>query len=217
MTEQTCECCRTVETHPATATDETEPAVDRWIDGPAVMETPLPDDVRTAMEQFVGDASITTLEDWVAELRQRIGGGGPIKMDDLCHADGETAHWGELDGTRYDFQCFYDAVALAELASAPVEIHTTSPGGAVIEARATGDGDLNVTPSTAAVSFGVVTDEIPSDGEPTLEDAYAAICPSVKAFPTRSAYEQWAARTAVATIGMPLSAATGVATGLGTE
>ena len=213
MMDEACECCGTVESQLAEPKDDGEPAVDRWIGDPSVMETPLPDDVRTAMERFFGDASITTLEDWVAELRRRTGGGS-IGTEDLCHADGETDHWGELDGTRYDFQCFYDAVALAELTAAPVDIHTTSPDGTDIEARATGDGDLLTTPSTAVVSFGVATDESFGDGEPTLEDAYAAICPSVRAFPTRNAYEQWATRTSAATIGMPLSAATAVATGL---
>ncbi|WP_254762379.1 organomercurial lyase [Natrinema marinum] len=177
------------------------------------METPLPDDVRTAMDRFFGDASIATLEDWVTELRARTGGGS-IDVDDLCHAEGETPHWGDLDGRRYHFRCFYDAVALAELASEPVEIRTESPSGAVIEARATGDGDLSATPSTAAVSFGIVTDDSVTDGTPTLEDAYSAICPAVRAFPTREAYERWAAETNAATIGMPASAATAVAAGL---
>lgn len=224
MTDRTCECCSTVENQSAerereiesgseTASDgESESSVDRWIDDSAVTEATLPDDVRAAMERFVGDASVVTLEDWVAALRERTG--GSIDTDDLCHADGETAHWGELDGARHYFQCFYDAVALAELASEPVEIQTTSPDGTVIEARATGDGDVTPTPSTAVVSFGVATDGASAADEPTLEDAYAAICPWVKAFPTRSAYEQWAARTPAATVGMPLSAATGVATGL---
>ncbi|PCR92023.1 organomercurial lyase [Natrinema ejinorense] len=212
MTNQTCDCCGIVETSPAESDAEDEPAVDRWIGDSPVMETPFPEDVRTAMEQFLGAGSIATLEDWVGELRRQTG--GPIDVDDLCHADGETAHWGELEGVRYDFRCFYDAVALAELASQPVEIHTTSPGGTEITARATGDGDVTATPSTAVVSFGIVTDRSKSDGKPTLEDAYTSICPAVAGFPTRDAYERWAARTSAATVGLPLSAATTVATGL---
>lgn len=213
MTDQACECCGSVANLPADAESESESTVDRWLGDASVMETSLPDDVQTAMTTFFDGASITTLEEWVAELRRQTGG-GPISIEELCHADGETDHWGELDGTRYDFQCFYDAVALAELAARPVEIHTRSPDGTAIEARATGTGDLTATPSTAAVSFGVTTDESLSDREPTLEDTYATICPSVNAFPTREAYEQWAARTQAATVGMPLSAATVVATGL---
>ncbi|WP_408959961.1 organomercurial lyase [Natrinema sp. 74] len=213
MTEQSCECCGTVERQSAEGSRADEPSGDRWLGGASVMETPLPDDVRTAMAEFFGDASIATLEDWVAELRERTGGGS-IDADDLCHADGETAHWGDLDGTRYHFRCFYDAVALAELASEPIEIRTESPSGEVVEARATGDGGLTASPSTAAVSFGIATDASTASEKPTLEDAYAAICPTVRAFPTRDAYEQWATETNAATIGMPLSAATGVATGL---
>lgn len=214
MTEQSCECCGTVRRRSVEAESEGEPAVDRWIGDATVTNATLPDDVQTAMERFFGDASIATLEDWITEIRRGISGGS-IAIEELCHADGETDHWGELDGTRYHFRCFYDAVALAELASEPVQIHTKSPDGTIIEARATGDGDLTATPSTAVVSFGIATeDSPPADAEPSLEDAYAVICPSVRAFPTRSAYEQWAARTAAATVGMPLSAATAVATGL---
>jgi hypothetical protein len=213
MTEQTCECCGTGTNQAPKAESESEAAVDRWIGDTAVMETPLPEDVQAAMTAFFDGASITTLEEWVGELRRQTGG-GPIGIEELCHADGETDHWGELNGTRYDFLCFYDAVALAELASKPVEIHTRSPDGTAIEARATGTGDLTATPSTAVVSFGVSTDKLRPDRAPTLEDAYAAICPSVKAFPTRGAYEQWAARAPATTVGMPLSAATTVAAGL---
>uniref|UniRef100_A0A7D5GNV5 Alkylmercury lyase n=2 Tax=Natrinema halophilum TaxID=1699371 RepID=A0A7D5GNV5_9EURY len=200
------------ENEAATEDGSTAPG-DRWLGDSSPTEAPLPGDVRTAMERFFGDASITTLEDWTGELRRRTG--GAIEVDELCHADGETDHWGELDGDRYDFQCFYDAVALAEIASEPVEIHTVSPDGTDIEARATGDGELTATPSTAVVSFGTTVDgsHLP-DGEPTLEDAYTAICPSVRAFPTRRAYERWAAKTQAATVGMPLSAATAVATEL---
>lgn len=215
MSDEACDCCSTNGSGTDGASDpESEPPVDRWIGDESVMEEPLPDDVRTAMKRFFGETSITTLEDWVAEIRRQTGDSEPIEREDLCHADGETTHWAELDGTRYDFRCFYDAVVLAELASQPVDIRTTSPSGTKIAARATGDGELTATPSTAVVSFGIAFDESFTAAEPTLEDAYAAICPAVNAFPTRDAYEQWAAQTPAATVGMPLSAGTEVATGL---
>ena len=220
MTDETCECCGTIEIENENENggeSESAAANDRWLGDDAVATAPLPDDVRTAMTEFFGDASIATLEEWVDALRERTGG-GPLEIDDLCHADGRTAHWGEREGTRYYFRCFYDAVALAELTDEPVEIRTASPDGTVVEARATGDGEVTATPSTAVVSFGVVPDDSAAgdgaEAEPTLEDAYAAICPAVRAFPTRNAYEQWAARTSAATVGVPLSAATTVATGL---
>ena len=218
MTDEPCECCGTVETGIENDTEtesESAGAGGRWLGDDAVATATLPDDVRTAMSELFGDASVTTLEEWVDALRERTGG-GPLEIDDLCHADGRTAHWGELEGTRYYFRCFYDAVALAELTDDPVEIRTASPDGTVVEARATGDGEVTATPSTAVVSFGVDPDGSSSSppDEPTLEDAYAAICPAVRAFPTRNAYEQWAARTSAATVGVPLSAATTVATGL---
>ncbi|WP_254521851.1 organomercurial lyase [Natrinema caseinilyticum] len=228
MPNETCTCCGTVESQRTGTNSETEPqtegdsgtgaapegrassSADRWLGDSSVTEATLPDDVRSAMERFFGDASIDSLEDWTSELRRRTG--GALEVADLCHADGETDHWGELDGERYYFRCFYDTVALAELTSEAVEIHTVSPEGAAIEARTTGDGELATTPTTAVVSFGTAVDESrPPTTAPTLEDAYEAICPTVRAFPTRRAYERWATKTPVATVGMPLSTATAVA------
>jgi alkylmercury lyase len=183
---------------------------DHWFAGDGVSEAELPEDVRTAFEQFFGGASIATIQDWTTEITRHTAGQS-LAIEELCHADEETGHRGTISQDTYHFVCFYDAVLLAALADEPVDVRTESPGGTAIEARATGSDDLTVTPADAVVSFGIATDAEPStDGGPTLEDAYAAICPYVKAFPDRAAYEQWAGTVPAATIAMPLSDATEV-------
>ncbi|WP_226482083.1 organomercurial lyase [Natrinema amylolyticum] len=186
---------------------------DRWISDSPVLEAPLPDDVRTALGRLLGEESVETLAEWIAEIRRRTGGGS-IAVDDLCHAPGETAHWGEIDGERYHFRCFYDAVLLSALADRPVAIRTESPDGTVIEARAAGTTRLAVTPETAAFSFGVDETVAPPDSEPSHADVYAAVCPYVRAFPDREAYERWADTVPAATVAMPLAGATELAAAL---
>jgi hypothetical protein len=154
------------------------------------------------------------LDDWLAQVR-RLTGGGSITVEDLCHADDETGHRGEIDGETYHFRCFYDAVALSGLAETPVDIRTESPDGTVIEAHAIGTTDLTVTPEEAVFSFGVdEAVEAPADREPSVEDVYASVCPYVKAFPDRKAYERWEKTVPAATVAMPLAGATEIASRL---
>lgn len=207
MIDESCACCSTDAEQSANTDTErsakTETNVDRWIDDSPVTEVTLPTDVQTTLGRFLGEESIETLGDWAAALKRQMG--GSITVDDLCHANEPTGDWGVLDGEKYHFQCFYDAIALAELADSPVDIHTESPDGTVVEMEATGDGDIDVTPSGAVFSLGVDSSvEAPSDGGPTQKSVYVAVCPYVKAFPDRSAYESWAETAPAATVGMPL-------------
>jgi len=199
---------RETETRPGP--NEGEP--DRWRPDDGVLETPLPPALRAALGEFVGREAVETLDEW-ADIVRRHTAGDEIRVDDLCHAPVATGHWGELDGERYDFLCFYDAVVLAALAEKPVDIHTESPDGTVIEARAVGAEDLLVMPATAVFSFGVATDP-PGDGDPSVEDFYAAGCPYVTAFPDREAYERWAETVPAHTVAMPLAGATELAAAL---
>jgi hypothetical protein len=97
-------------------------------------------------------------------------------------------------------------------------VHTVSPEGAVVEARAVGTEELSVTPQTAVFSLGIAVDaHEQSGGNPTLQDSYAAICPYVKAFPDRDAYKAWADEVAAATVATPLSGATAFARALTDE
>lgn len=187
------------------------PDTHNWIDADDVLDAPLPGAVQSALGRFVGAESIESLGAWATAIR-RLTGGGSIDVDHLCHADGETDHWGIAGDDRYYFLCFYDAVILAAIEDRPVDIHTVSPEGTVVEARAVGTDDLSVTPAGAVFSLGIRSDaHDASGGEPTLQDGYQAICPSVKAFPDRAAYAEWAGRVPAATVAMPLAGATAVA------
>lgn len=197
-----------------TQTTSSERTGGRWLEGSDVLDVQLPADLQSALGQFVGKESVDTLGEWATEIR-RLTGGGSIDVEELCHASAETDHWGEVGDERYYFQCFYDAVILAAFEKRPVDIYTVSPGGTVIEAHAVGSDELSVTPEDAVFSLGI--DENAgeqSGGNPTLEDGYATICPYVRAFPDREAYEQWADGVPAVTVALPLTGATDVASAL---
>jgi hypothetical protein len=163
-----------------------------------------------ALGQFLGLESIETLSEWTTEVRNHVG--GSISFEELCLTSEQTEHWGTVDGDRHYFACFYDAVILAALWDQPVDIHTASPTGDIIEARAIGSSELTVSPEGAVFSFGIEKPVEPtSDDSPTLEQGYASICPYVKAFPDLVAYERWAKRVPAATVAMPLAGATELA------
>lgn len=206
MTETpSCDCC-TVDSD-QTQTSET----DRWLDSQSPLETSLPDDVQRSLGQMLGIDSVGSLFEWVTQLRQRLDGHS-VGIEDLCHADERTDHWARLDGQRYDFLCFYDAVTLAAITDEPVDIHTVSPDGTVITAQAAGADDLTVSPDDAVFSFGVASDvEPPGDEQPTHAHVYSAVCPYVRAFPDRESYEAWADRVPAATVGLPLAGGTEMA------
>jgi hypothetical protein len=188
-----------------------DPSTERWLGDDSVLDADLPEDVQAALGRILGEGPVETLADWADEMR-RLTGDGAIEVEDLCHADEETGHRGEMAGETYHFQCFYDAVVLSALAESPVDIRTESPDGTVIEARATGTTDLTVTPEEAVFSFGVEEAvEPPADGELSHADIYGAVCPYVRAFPDADAYERWANAVPAATVAMPLGGATELA------
>lgn len=202
---------------PCCHSDEEEadatPKTDRWLDGNSVLDSTLPTDLQRSLGLLLGEDSVETLADWIDNIRQMTGEGS-IGIADLCHTSTVTGHWGELDGKRYDFLCFYDAVILAALADEPVDIRTESPGGSIVRANAAGTTDLTVQPAEAVFSFGIDDAPPQADGDPSPEDIYAAVCPYVRAFPNRDAYLQWADSVSAATIGMPLLGATELARAL---
>lgn len=210
MPEDSCPCCgdsikTTAETGSATE--------QRQIDD-SVLTTELPAELRSTLGRFLGTDSVDTLGGWVAAVRYHIDGDS-VTIDELCVTADETEHWGMVDDERYYFACFYDAVILAALVDRPVNIRTKSPNGTVIEVRAVGSDALTVTPTEAVFSFGIDTTVEPPNGDGlSLERGYAAICPYVKAFPNRDAYERWDETVSAATVAMPLSGATELAAAL---
>lgn len=210
MPDNSCPCCGGDIESNTTA----ESAPDQWQINDSVLTTELPEELRLALGRFIGTESIDTLGGWVAAVRYYIDGDS-VTIDELCVTDNETEHWGSVDGERYYFACFYDAVLLAALIDGPVDIRTKSPDGTVIEARAVGSDELTVTPTDAVFSFGIdSTVEPPNDDGLSLERGYAAICPYVKAFPSRDVYERWAETVSAATVAMPLEGATELAEAL---
>lgn len=186
----------------------------RVLSGQSPLEAELPEAMQVSLGRLLDAERAATLSDWVDILHTRLDTDS-IERDHLCHASETTGHWGQLDGERYDFLCFYDAVVLAAMADAPVDIHTESPDGTVVTAEAVGTADLTVTPEDAVFSFGVATDlDGPDDGDPTPADIYSAICPYVRAFPDRAAYEQWAEQTPAVTVALPLAGSTELAAAL---
>lgn len=177
------------------------------------LQATLPASLARNLGRLVAAPPIDTLGEWVAVVREHTGG-GPISVADLCHTDARTGHWAELHGDRFDFACFYDAVILAALAEAPVDLRTVSPSGAVIRAHASGSTVETVDPESAVCSFGVADAVQPPAGEPTHAAVYAAVCPYVKAFPTRGAYDRWDRSVAATTVAMPLADATALAAAL---
>lgn len=207
MSEDPCPCCDGTDR----LNTENETSTTRRITDASALDAELPRELGSALGRFLGTGSVETLREWALEVRTRTGGGS-ITIDELCLTDGETDHWGRVDGERYGFACFYDAVILAALSDRPVDIRTRSPVGTVIEARAVGTDELTVRPEEAVFSFGIdETVEPPSEDGPTLERGYAAICPYVEAFPTPAAYEEWARDVPAATVAMPLAGATDLA------
>lgn len=196
---------------------ENEASTDPSMIHSAPLDTELPRELRLALGRFLGADSVDTLGEWATEVRQQISGGS-ISIDELCLTDGATEHWGSVEGERYHFACFYDAVILAALSDRPADVRTKSPDGTVIQARVVGSTGLTVTPEETVFSFGIgEAVEPPSDDGPTLERGYAALCPYVKAFPDPDAYERWAEHVPAATIAMPLAGATGLAAELVSE
>ncbi|MFB6311926.1 MAG: organomercurial lyase [Salinirussus sp.] len=179
-----------------------------------VLEAALPDEVATNLGRLLGRAPVATLGDWVDAVRQHTDG-EVVAIEELCHADEETPHWGVLNGETYHFQCFYDAIVLAAAVAEPVDVRTESPTGEAISARAVGSSGVTVDPPSAVFSFGIDSEvDPPGDSGPSNEDVYAAVCPWVRAFPEPSAYRNWADSVPATTVALPFTEATTIAEAL---
>lgn len=196
--------------------DAPDPRADdpRWIDGDEFLDAPLPADVQSRLGTALGEDDFETMGAWI-EAGRRLTGGGALDVADLCHTDEPTGHWGEYDGVRYDFHCFYDAVALAALVDEWVAIHTETPGGATLEFGATPEGDIVDAPADAVLSFGVSEAVAPPESDDQVaENLYAAMCPYVRAFEDYDAYRDWADEVDAASVAVPLAEASDVALAL---
>jgi hypothetical protein len=196
--------------------DESTENPDTWIEERPVKTAQLPVDVAGDMSRFFGE-SIEAFDDMISAIRSVTEGNG-ISVDELCHVEEETPHYADTEEETFYFRCFYDAIILAALENEPIDVHTVSPDGVVIEAHAVGSEELSVDPETAVFSLGIGLDaHEESGGDPTLQDSYAAICPYIKAFTDRDAYDTWADAVPATTVATPMSGATAFARALTTE
>lgn len=209
MPDKDCNCGDlTVDQAPEQATNG-----DRWVAERPVKTARLPEAMADTMGRFFGE-SIGTFDDMISSIRTVVEGDG-IAVDELCHVEEETPYYAQTADETYYFRCFYDGIALSYLLDEPVDIRTETPTDDAIEIRVSPDSEIDVTPSNAVMSFGVATDyEVPAGDEPTAQDVYRAVCPYVKAFHTRTDYEQWAADVAATTVGIPLDAGVPIAAAL---
>lgn len=203
---QTDDCCEQCGAQQPTTTGG------RWLEAGSVMSGSLPADLAMVAGEFYGVGRVETLDDFVDASRAMAD--SDLSVEQLCHANGETPHRATTTTETYRFQCFYDGVVLAHLRSEPVDVRTVSPSGVTVEMDVSSDGSVDVTPTDAAMSFGIAPDATPLDDDPTPEDLYGSVCPWVQAFPSRDAYEGWAAATDAPTVGLPLAAGTPVAAAL---
>jgi alkylmercury lyase len=231
MPNDTCDCCDGDRTNATARTgdsrrhddaasgtpDETatetpdDGLVERVLSGDAPLDDPLPADLGRALGDRLRVDRVRTLREFAETVRDHLG--GPVAVGDLCHAPAPTPHWGDHDGERHHFDCFYDAVVLAALRDGPVDVRTESPGGTVVEARAVGTDDLRVDPEGAVFSVGCAADFSPV-GEPSHHELYDAVCPYVRAFPSAAAYDRWRRTVPAPTVVTGLDGATDLAAAL---
>lgn len=195
MSDQTCDCCAS--TLERLETNETS---GHWLGQGPVLEKRLPRELAQAMGERFGTEPITTLEEFVSVARREVG--GSLAVDDLCHTTPDTPHYAQQGEETHHFRCFLDAVALAHIVDESVEFYTESPAGQPIEGQVTPTGTVTTTPEDVVVSFGVSVEDGHTGEADVATAVEAAICPYIRAFAGREAYEEWAERVAVPTVGM---------------
>lgn len=199
MSNQTCDCCASTPERP-----ETNEMGGHWLGQGPILDERLPRELARALGDRFGTEPIATLGAFVSFTRRAVS--GPLAVADLCHTTPDTPHYARKGEETYHFVCFLDAVALAHIADEPVEFHTESPAGVEIEGRIAPTGALTTTPPDVVMSFGVVEADRAEEGADAATAVESAICPYIKAFTGREAYEEWAERVAVPTVGMSLGA-----------
>lgn len=197
MSDQTCDCCETTLEDP-----DASPTPGRWLGAGPVLEVPLPAEVGEALGRLTG-SPVETLGGFVSVIRSEVGGG--LSVEELCHTTDDTPHTARIGDQQYQFLCFFDAVALAQITDESVEFTTESPAGEEIAGHIDATGAITTEPAGVVMSVGVAPrgGEQPADLSKAVE---AAVCPYIRAFTDRERYEQWDERVAGPTVGMPLAA-----------
>lgn len=204
MSQQDCQCRSEVDTPIGGQ------SASGWIGDTSVQTAPLPRPVAHEMERFL-TTEVDHFGDVLQGVRSAVGTNG-LAVEDLCHVEDSSDHTAETGTETFNFRCFYDGIVLATLVDSPVEVHTVTPGNKEVHLATRDGSELAVEPSDAVMSFGVASDQpVPADEVPGPRDAYEAICPYVKAFEDRAAYERWAETAPAATVGLPMDRALPIA------
>lgn len=110
--------------------------------------------------------------------------GPPLRPEEL-YTDGPTRHEVRVNGHTGYTHCVLDALLAASLTAETAEVRSTSPLGDLVTAQV-GPSGAQAVPASTVVSYGVAR-----AGHGREQPA----CPYINAFPSREAYQRWAAAT----------------------
>lgn len=161
---------------------------------PEIERIELPSDVTEAFSRM-GDRADPpeTLHEAFAVVDELLAAGA--RVDDMYRTE-PTRHAVHLGETVEHVSCVLDAMIVALARNGrPVEIQSEPPdGGETVRFQVTAQ-EIQVTPESAVVSFGIANEDITDPTvftEPIDKAVPLPSCSVINAFPNSGAYEQWA-------------------------
>lgn len=175
----------------------------------------LPDDLADALADVYGLGSpppdAATWIDAVGRAVERTTDAPPAS-EDLCTVTDGAHVFDPAGGEPTRYACVLDPLIVPFLEGRPGTVRSETPGGETVRLDVSGDG-VTIDPQGAVISLGV-DPACASPGPPTLEDVYAAVCPSVRAFGDRAAYRAWDADASAVTTAVGADVGVAMARGL---
>ncbi len=142
----------------------------------------------------------------LADLLARACGPAAAACVERLFSDRPSRHAVHLAGTTHYTHCVLDALMLPLLTGTPVTVRSESPLSGAVSLEVTPDAVTADAPD-AVVSFGVA--------RAGAGEVRQTVCPFINIFPSRGAYERWAAATPEAvTMALPLAEAFAFASAL---
>lgn len=167
----------------------------------------LPDDFAAHLASVSNlETPPETLEEYWAAFEEALAASDEtIGPEDLC-TDEPTRHEVRLDGEVRYSPCVLDALGAAAMVDqSPVTVRSVDPVTRTPVTFTVDDGDVDVTPAAAVITFGVAPSVPELDGidEPLFgwmleaDDSSVArtFCQYINAFESPDTYEEWAATT----------------------
>lgn len=167
----------------------------------------LPADLAARVQTvFRFDRRPDTFADWgewmtrtyEADLDRSLG------PDDLCRVESSN-HVARVGDDVYHYQCTLDAFVVGYLVDGPVTVRSVPPTAETAVTAAFSDGDVRTHPDGSVLSFGITADGDPPEDAITPETMYGYLCPYGHAFPSETAYEEWASTTDAVTTAVGLA------------